>query len=89
VLEIQDETATWNDGTYELDAGAEGATCQPTGAAPDLSMRIEDLGSTYLGAVSFRALASAGRITERNPGALRSADAMFSSAVAPWCPWIF
>jgi predicted acetyltransferase len=52
-------------------------------------MRIEDLGSTYLGAVSFRALAAAGRITERNPGALRSADAMFSSAVAPWCPWIF
>ena len=89
VLEIRDDTAAWNDGTYELDAGPEGATCQPTGAAPDLSMRIEDLGSTYLGAVSFRALAAAGRITERNPGALRSADAMFSSAVAPWCPWIF
>jgi predicted acetyltransferase len=52
-------------------------------------MRIEDLGSTYLGAVSFRALASAGRVAEQTSGALRSADAMFSSSEAPWCPWIF
>jgi predicted acetyltransferase len=89
VLEIRDEFAQWNDGTYELDGGPDGARCQAAGAAPDLSMRVEDLAAVYLGAVSFRALAAAGRVIERNPGALKTADAMFSSPVAPWCPWIF
>ncbi len=89
VLELDDEFAPWNDGTYELDGGPEGATCRPSSAEPDVSMRVEDLAAAYLGAVSFRALASAGRIVERKPGALRTADAMFSSTVAPWCPWIF
>lgn len=89
ILEVRDELASWNDGTYELEVGPDGATCQPTGAAPDLSMRVSDLAAAYLGAVSFRALAAAGRVIERNPSALRSADALFSSAVAPWCPWIF
>jgi predicted acetyltransferase len=89
VLEVRDEFAQWNDGVYELEAGPEGASCRQSGAAPDLSMRVEDLAATYLGTVSFRQLAAAGRVTERNSGALVSADAMFSSAVAPWCPWIF
>lgn len=89
VLELDDEFAPWNDGTYELDGGPDGATCRPSSAEPDLSLRVEDLAATYLGAISFRALAAAGRVTERTPGALKTADAMFSSAVAPWCPWIF
>lgn len=89
VLELDDEFAPWNDGTYELEGGPEGATCRPSSAEPDLSMRVEDLAAAYLGAVSFRALAAASRAIERRPGALKTADAMFSSAVAPWCPWIF
>jgi predicted acetyltransferase len=89
VIEVDDGFAPWNDGTYELDGGPGGATCRPSSAEPDLSMGVEDLGATYLGAVSFRALAAAGRVIERTPGALKTADAMFSSAVAPWCPWIF
>ena len=31
----------------------------------------------------------ADRIEERRPGALREADAMFASAVVPWCPTMF
>ena len=89
VLELDDEFGPWNDGTYELDGGPDGATCRPTGAEPDLSLQVEDLGAAYLGAISFRSLAAAGRVTEQTPGALRTADAMFSSSVAPWCPWIF
>jgi hypothetical protein len=34
-------------------------------------------------------LARAGRIEERTEGALRRADAMFGSDVAPWCPHVF
>ncbi|MGH2711257.1 MAG: GNAT family N-acetyltransferase, partial [Actinomycetota bacterium] len=89
VLEIRDEFAQWNDGTYELSGGPDGAACQQSGAAPDLSMRVEDLAAAYLGAVPFRSLAAAGRVTENKQGALKTADEMFSSAVAPWCPWIF
>jgi predicted acetyltransferase len=89
VIEIDDEFAHWNDGTYELEGGPHGATCRPTGAEPDLSMRVEDLAASYLGAVSFRSLAGAGRVVERSPDTLITADAMFSSAAAPWCPWIF
>lgn len=89
VLEVDDELAPWNDATYALEGGPDGATCRPTGVEPDLSMRVEDLAAAYLGAVSFRTLAAAGRVVERRPGKLTTADAMFSSAVAPWCPWIF
>ena len=89
VIEVDDAFAPWNDGTYELDGGPEGATCRPTGAEPDLSMRVEDLAAAFLGGVSFRRLAAAGRVEERTSGTLTTADAMFSSAVAPWCPWIF
>jgi predicted acetyltransferase len=89
VIEVDDGFAPWNDGTYELDGGPEGATCRPSSDEPDLSMSVEDLAATYLGAITFRALAAAGRVVERRPGALKTADAMFSSAVAPWCPWIF
>ena len=89
VLEVQDGFAQWNDGTYELEGGPDGATCKAVGASPDLSMRVDDLASAYLGAVSFRSLSEAGRVVEMNPGALKAADEMFSSAVAPWCPWIF
>jgi predicted acetyltransferase len=89
VIEVDDALAPWNDGTYELEGGPEGATCRPSGAEPDLSMRVEDLAAAYLGAVSFRTLAKAGRVVERGPGALTTADAMFSTTEAPWCPWIF
>jgi predicted acetyltransferase len=89
VIEVDDGFAPWNDGTYELEGGPHGATCRPTGAEPDLSLGVEDLAAAYLGAVSFRTLARAGRVEERNADTLATADAMFSSAVAPWCPWIF
>jgi predicted acetyltransferase len=89
VLEVRDETAQWNDGSYELDGGPDGATCRAVGASPDLSMRVDDLAAAYLGGVSFRALSDAGRVNEMKAGALKTADEMFSSPVAPWCPWIF
>ena len=89
VLEVRDDLAPWNQGTYELDAGSDGATCKRTDAEPQLSMRVEDLAAAYLGTVPMRALATAGRVVAHDPDALKTADAMFASPVAPWCPWIF
>ena len=53
--------------------------------APDLELGAGELGSLYLGGVSWRVLARAGRVTERTPGRLELADRMFTTYPAPWC----
>jgi hypothetical protein len=61
-----------------------GAGCQRTSLEPDLALGAPELGSIYLGGVKPSVLARAGRVEERRPGALRRADALFASPVAPW-----
>jgi hypothetical protein len=46
---------------------------------------IGALGTIYLGGYNVRTLAAAGLIDEHEPGAVARADALFRSAVAPWC----
>jgi Sterol carrier protein domain len=43
------------------------------------------LAGAYLGGFSLRQKVAAGQVQECTPGALRRADAMFSTPVAPWC----
>jgi predicted acetyltransferase len=85
VLEVHDRFRPETAGRYRLEGSPEGATCSRTGAEPDLSLAIEDLGSLYLGGVSPAALARAGRVREETSGALRRAGAMFACEPAPWC----
>lgn len=89
ILDLRDEFCSWNEGRWELEAHPEGATCRLTTKEPDLVLGAGELASMYLGAVPPRALARAGRVEERSPGVLATADAMFASDVAPWCPYIF
>ena len=89
VVRVHDPTTDWNDGTFEVEGGPDGATCRRTDGEADLEMQADDLASAYLGTLSFRRMASAGRVRELRPGMLTTADALFSSAVAPWTPWIF
>ncbi len=63
--------------------------CVPTTREPDLELEISFLGSAYLGGVSFTTLAAAGRVRELTAGAVERADAMFSTAVAPFCSTMF
>lgn len=88
VLEVDDGFCPWNTGRYELVGGPEGAECGPTDAQPDLQVTAEDLGSVYLGGVSFRGLARAGRL-DAPPEVLARADAMFGWDPPPWCPIVF
>jgi predicted acetyltransferase len=85
VLEVADAFCPWNEGRYRLAGGV----AERTTLAPDLSLGVTALGSTWLGAVGFTQLAAAGLVTERTPGALRRADALFRGDRAPWCPEIF
>ncbi|MGH2663580.1 MAG: GNAT family N-acetyltransferase [Actinomycetota bacterium] len=88
-LEVRDEFCPWNEGTWELQGGPEGASCTRFASEPDLVLDVSDLAGTYLGAVPFATLARAGRVAEAKDGAVRRADAMFAADLAPWCPHIF
>ncbi|MGH2766320.1 MAG: GNAT family N-acetyltransferase [Actinomycetota bacterium] len=89
VLDVHDGFCPWNEGRWELDGSPNGASCRSTHTEPDLVLGAGELASMYLGTIRPSALARAGRIEERTDGALRLADTMFASDLAPWCPYIF
>jgi predicted acetyltransferase len=61
------------------------AECAATTSKPDLALDAGTLSTTYLGGVSFAALAAAGRVRELTPGAVALADTMFLTVPAPFC----
>jgi len=89
VLDVSDPFCDWNSGRWLLDAGADGARVTGSDLAPDLELKITELGSVYLGGTSFAELALAERIAERSSGAVERADALFRTSLAPWAPGMF
>lgn len=83
-LEVTDVFPTPSRTCYLLQAQGT-AECTRTSKSPDLALDIDMLGAVYLGGVSFTTLAAAGKVRELTAGALRRADAMFSSGSAPFC----
>jgi predicted acetyltransferase len=80
---VRDSFCEWNEGVWGVpDAGR-------TDADPDLRLDVADLGSAYLGGISFAELARAGRIEELRAGGVERADALFRTEVTPWCPEVF
>jgi predicted acetyltransferase len=82
VLEVRDGFCHWNEGRYRTGAGR-------VDAEPDLVLTAADLASAYLGGVAVHALAAAGRVEERNAGAVSRADALFRTPLPPFCPEVF
>ncbi|MDP9417601.1 MAG: GNAT family N-acetyltransferase [Actinomycetota bacterium] len=89
VFEVQDDFCPWNARRFRLSGDDSGAACEPTTAPPDLSLSALELGSAYLGGISLRRLAAAGRVSELRPGALAAASAAFAHDPLPWCPAVF
>ncbi|CAM3614620.1 GNAT family N-acetyltransferase [Isoptericola cucumis] len=90
VLGVTDARLPDNAGTWRLRADAFGpAACERTDAAPDLELDVREVGAAYLGGTSLAALAGAGLVVERTPGALAAAAAAFGWPVAPACGWVF
>ena len=85
VLALEDASCPWNQGSFELEGGPDGAACRPTNRQPDLELTANELGAVYLGGVSFVTLAQASRIRARNPRKIAEADAMFRVDPPPWC----
>ncbi|WP_104091599.1 GNAT family N-acetyltransferase [Arthrobacter sp. GMC3] len=51
----------------------------------ELSMGVSELSSLYLGTVSARTLAAAGRLREEAPGAVERFDALFATSISAHC----
>ncbi|WP_328318265.1 GNAT family N-acetyltransferase [Streptomyces sp. NBC_00388] len=88
VLEIGDGDGL-TAGRYRLDASPGGAVCAPTSEPADIALDVGELGALYLGDASAVRLAALGRISEERHGAVAVAEALFRTAVRPWCPDIF
>lgn len=85
VFDVTDTVVPENSGCYQLEGSPNGAECKRTSIDADLALDVADLGATYLGGVSFGALARANLVREMSPGALRRANLMFASETEPYC----
>jgi len=84
-LRLVVDGAAW-DLTAEDGGYARCTPAEPEG--PALRLSRPALGSLYLGGVSASLLARAGAV-HGDPAAIATADRLFSSPVAPWCPEVF
>jgi predicted acetyltransferase len=71
-------------GRFVLDGGPDGADARRTSDEPDLVLDVAALGGILLGGVRPSALARAGLVDERTPGALSIADVMFAVEPMPF-----
>ncbi|MGH9166786.1 MAG: GNAT family N-acetyltransferase [Acidimicrobiia bacterium] len=88
IIEVRDAFCPWNEGTYLLEGGPEGASCRTTRAAPEIVLSAAELGAAYLGGTPLSVLRAAGRV-QGEEEAVRRADLMFSWSPAPWSPEVF
>jgi predicted acetyltransferase len=84
VLEVRDNTPASVAGRYHLQADGTDVTCEPTTAAPALTVTQSVLASAYLGDGALRPHLATGAVIEHVAGALQRTDAMFLTALAPW-----
>jgi predicted acetyltransferase len=87
VLDVADARLPVNAGTWRLTAGpgVGEARCERTSGAADVRLDVRELGAAYLGGVPLAALAAAGLVDERTPGALDGLDAALRVPLAPYC----
>ena len=70
VVEVEDATAPWNQGTWRIRASEDGqATVERTTAEADLHLPVGALGAAYLGGGNLVAMQRAGLVAERRRGA--------------------
>jgi predicted acetyltransferase len=89
VIGVRDTFRPASSGAYELRADDGVGTATRTDADPDLEIEIAALAAAYLGGSSFRGLARAHQVRERERGALARADSMFAWDPAPWFGFVF
>ncbi len=87
---LPDNSGRWRLRTVDQDhLGTWSLAVERTDDAPALITDVRELGAAYLGGRSLAALAAAGLVVEREPGAALRAAAAFGWPVAPLCSWTF
>jgi predicted acetyltransferase len=89
VFDLSDDYCPWNAGRWALEVSDGRARVTPATTQADLALDANDIGSMFLGGVSAASLARAGRVVELRSGQLAAADALFRTALQPWCPQEF
>jgi predicted acetyltransferase len=84
VLEVADDGMESNRGRWKLTIDGGKATVASTTAAADLELDVTALAAAYLGGFRFVDLAVAGTVRGCRPGALETADALFTPPRAAW-----
>lgn len=74
--------------TWELVVEGGAGRCTTTDDSAQIAMDLPTLGSLYLGGTPASLLARA-ELVRGDATAIRVADCLFGSAVAPWCPEVF
>jgi len=89
VLEVRDDLIGDNAGRWRLAADETGAVVSRTAAPADVTVDVDDLAGGYLGDDHLHRAITAGRTSERTPGAaVRLARALRGDR-APWCAYMF
>lgn len=83
VLDVRDDALPDAAGRWEVVVRAGRAELAPTDAPPDVSCGIAELGMLWLGGVTARTLAGAGRLHARSDEVLTRASLLFRGEVAP------
>ncbi len=89
VLDVDDEFCPWNSGRWRLRVSEDEVQCARTDTPADIALTARELGATYLGGTTLRALADAGLITENTPGSVTALSRALRDEAAPWCPFVF
>ena len=88
VMSVTHPFCPWAEGTYELTVAGGIGSCRRVIDDADVRLDAAELGALYLGGRSAVELSRAGLVSGA-PDAVRAADRMFRTAVAPWCPEVF
>jgi predicted acetyltransferase len=89
VLEVADAQLPGNARRWRLEAGPDGARCEPTTDAAHVWLGVEELGAAWLGGTTLLSLAAAGRVSEHRAGAVARASRAFRGDVEPVCSHVF
>jgi predicted acetyltransferase len=83
---LSDDLCPWNTGTWELSAEGGAGRVKRSGADPALCLTPRALAILASGHLLATTLVHAGIIPSADAQALRTADAIFRTAYAPFCP---
>jgi predicted acetyltransferase len=89
VIEVEDALCPWNARRWRLAGGSDGATCEATQDAADLTLDVRELGTALVGGTSIVSLTAAGLVREDRAGAVAALSSALRSALEPATPFMF